>query len=301
MKDEQWSVQRDVVSFIVKHCHTIHRSSLIVYRFKLMVVSNFIFDIVVFGALFLAALADGALPQTFGAATLFAVGAAIYIGAQEWCDTLLRRRQWTQDALSTAVALSTLGFIYFWWRNPGDFALLILSIGLMMASLMLAIAVIAAFGVAIKERSAQPLAGLVLTIIGAFALGVLGGVLVLFLGGGASLLSKAIVIGLSVFAWKIRETVRPPHANVHADGKAPAAPTDFDLNLPSTHAARWALIPRGGTLLDRLAPVLVLSTILFLAARQMKSPDLWNPTPPVSADPNAPFVNGDYGDDNAAP
>ena len=107
-----------------------------------MVVSNFIFDIVLFGALFLAALADGALPQTFGVATLLAVGAAIYIGAQEWCDALLRWRQWTQESLSSAVALSTLGFIYFWWRNPGDFALLVLSIGLMMASLMVAIAVL---------------------------------------------------------------------------------------------------------------------------------------------------------------
>ena len=268
-----------------------------------MVVSNLIFDIVLFGALLLAAVADGALPQTFGVATLIAVGAAIYIGAQEWCDTLLRLRQWTQDALSTAVALSTLGFIYFWWRNPGDFALLVLSIGLMMASLMLAIAILAAFGAAFKERSAKPLIGMLLTIIGAFALGILGGVLVLFLGGGASLLSKAIVIGVSVFAWKIREMIRPPAANVHADGsniingKKPATPTDFDLNLPSTHAARWALIPRGGTLLDRLAPVLFLAAILFLAARQMKSPDLWNPTPPASADQNSSALNNDGASD----
>ncbi len=262
-----------------------------------MVVSNIIFDIVLFGALLLAAVADGAFPQTFGVATLIAVGAAIYIGAQEWCDALLRWRQWTQDALSTAVALSTLGFIYFWWRNPGDLSLLILSVGLMMASLMLAIAVLAAFGAAFKERSAQPLVGLVLTVFGAFALGILGGVLVLFLGGGASLLSKAIVIGLSVFAWKIRETIRPPKANLHADNTASTTPTDFDLNLPSTHAARWALIPRGGTLLDRLVPVLVLSAVLFLAARQMKSPDLWNPTPPASADPNASALNN--GDSDA--
>jgi hypothetical protein len=265
-----------------------------------MVVSNFIFDIVLFGALLLASVADGAWPQTFGAATLLAVGAAIYIGAQEWCDTLLRWHQWTQEALSTAVALSTLGFIYFWWRNPGDFALLILSIGLMMASLMLAIGVIAAFSAAFKERSAQPLAGLVFTIVGAFVLGILGGVLVLFLGGTASLATKAIVIGVSIFAWKIRETVRPPQANMHAEGgKAPAAQTDFDLNLPSTHTARWALIPRGGTLLDRLVPVLFLSAILFLAARQMRSSDLWNPTPPASADPNAPTLND--GGDSAAP
>jgi hypothetical protein len=140
---------------------------------------------------------------------------------------------------------------------------------------------------------------LVLTVVGAFALGILGGVLVLFLGGAASLFAKAVVIGLSVFAWKIRETVRPPQANIHADGgKTPTAQTDFDLSLPSTHAARWALIPRGGTLLDRLVPVLFLSAILFLAARQMKSPDLWNPTPPASADPNAPALN-DGGDSDA--
>lgn len=271
-----------------------------------MVVSNLLFDIVLFGALLLASLADGAWPQTFGVATLVVVGAAIYIGAQEWCDALLRRRQWTQDALSTAVALSTLGFIYFWWRNPGDFALLILSIGLMMASLMVAIAVIAAFGGAFKERSAGPLAGLILTTVGALALGILGGVLVLFLGGGASVFAKVVVIGLSVFAWKIRETLRPPAANSHAEGSvtpgvAPgvAAPANFDLSLPATHTARWALIPRGGTLLDRLAPVLVLSAILFIAARQMKSPDLWNPTPPASADANAPTLSDS--DEHAAP
>lgn len=267
-----------------------------------MVVSNFIFDIVLFGALLLAAIADGVLPQTFGVVTLIAVGAAIYVAAQEWCDTLLRRRQWTQDALSTAVALSTLGFIYFWWRNPGDFTLLILSIGLMMASLMLAIAVLAAFGAAFKERSAQPLVGLVITVFGAFALGILGGVLVLFLGGSASIIAKVIVIGLSIFAWKIRETIRPPQANIHADGgNSSASPTDYDLNLPSTHAARWALIPRGGTLLDRLVPVLVLSAVLFLAARQLKSSDVWSPTPPASADSNAPAQNDSNGGDSGAP
>lgn len=264
--------------------------TILTFNFKIMVVSNLIFDVVLFGALLLAAIADGALPFTSGVVSLLVVGAAVYVGAQEWCDALLRRRQWTQEALSTAVALSTLGFIYFWWRNQSDFALLILSVGLMMASLMVAIAVLAVFGAVFKERDLRPLAGLLLTVIGAFALGVLGGVLALFLGGGATLFAKVLVIGLSLFGWKIRETVRPPAENNLASGQAQQNGSDFDLSLPATHATRWALIPRGGTLLDRFVPVLLLGAVLFLTARQLNSPDLWNPTPPVAADPNADAI-----------
>jgi hypothetical protein len=59
----------------------------------------------------------------------------------------------------------------------------------------------------------------------------------------------------------------------------------------SSHG-RW-LIPKRGTLLDRFVPVLVLGAILFVAARQIKSPDLWTPTPAANAD-NGSADNGGY-------
>ena len=257
-----------------------------------MVVSNLVFDIVLFGALFLSAFADGAFSVTGGVATLIVVGAATYIAAQEWCDALLRRRIWTQEALSTAIALSALGFIYFWWRNQSDFSLLVLSIGLMMASLMIAIALIAAFGAAFKGRNARPIGGLFLTIVGAYTLGVLGGVLTLFLGGASPVLAKVLVVGIGLFGWKIRQTIRPPRENIHATNEvvnqaSSASASEWDLSLPSTHATRWALIPRQGTLLDRFIPVLVLGAILFVAARQVNAPELLGATSAASTEANS--------------
>lgn len=245
-----------------------------------MVVSNLIFDITFFGALLLAVLVDGVLPQTLGMASLIAIGCAVYASTQEWCDFLWHRRQWTQEALSSAVALSALGFIYFWWSNQSDFVLLILSIGLMMASLMLAIAILAAFGAAIKERSAHPVLGLLLTIIGAAFFGISGGVLALFLGTGATPLAQVLVIGLSFLIWKAREMARSPQKNIHASGEAPYGELDnASLNLPATHAPRWALIPRRGTLLDRFIPVLLLGVLLFLIAQQTDLLPLQTPAP----------------------
>lgn len=245
-----------------------------------MVVSNLIFDVIFFGVLLLTALVDGALPQTLGMATLIAIGCAVYVSTQEWCDFLWHRRQWTQEALSSAVALSALGFIYFWWNNQSDFVLLILSIGLMMASLMLAIALLAAFGTAIKEQSAHPISGLLLTVIGAAVFGISGGVLTLFLGSSATLLSQVLVIGLGFLVWKVRETVRSPEKNIHASGEAPFENiSGTELNLPTSHAFRWALIPRRGTLLDRFVPVLFFGVLLFLIAYQTNSPQLLDPKP----------------------
>ena len=261
-----------------------------------MVVSNLLFDIILFGALLLAAFADGASPLTAGVATLLVVAAATYVAAQEWCDALLRRRIWTQEALSTAIALSALGFIYFWWRNQSDFSLLVLSIGLMMASLMIAIALIAAFGAAFKSRDARPVFGLFLTLVGAYTLGVLGGILTLFLGGNSPFFAKLLVIAIGLFGWKVRQAIRPPHENIHATNQAigettvaaPDAPAaEWDLSLPATHATRWALIPRKGTLLDRFIPVLVLSAILFLAARQINTPELLSTSSAAPTDSNS--------------
>jgi hypothetical protein len=244
-----------------------------------MVVSNLVFDVILFGALLLAALIDGFFPATGGVVSLLVAGGAVYIAAQEWCDSLARRKLWTQDAFSTAVALSVLGFIYFWWRNTGDFALLILSIGLMMASLMVAIGIIAAVGAMFKEGAVAALSGFVLTFLGAFALGVFGGVLTLLLSSPVGLLPQLLVIGVALFVWKLRENMRPPLANEHA--------TEKDLVVPvssSAHAFRWALIPRGGTLLDRFVPVLVLAVIMFFMGRQVVTPD--QITAPVAAQPD---------------
>jgi hypothetical protein len=259
-----------------------------------MIVSNLLFDVILFGVLLIAAIVDRVLPQLAGAVSVVAVGAATYMAAQEWSDALQKRRAWTQEALSTAVALSVLGFIYFWWRNQSDLVLLVLSIGLMMASLMVAIATIAACGSAIKELSAAPIGGWLLTLLGALSLGVLGGVLALFLGGGATLFAKVLVLGISLFIWKIREALRPPAANAHTPVQSGAA-RESDAALLSSQAQNWFLIPRRGTLLDRFVPVLVLGALLFLAAQQIKSPDLWTPTPPAVAD------NGNPANDNVAP
>lgn len=242
-----------------------------------MVVSNNIFDVILFGALLLAALVDGFVPGTAGAVALIIAGGAVYIAAQEWCDALIRRKLWTQDAFSTAIALSVLGFIYFWWRNTSDFALLILSIGLMMASLMITIGIIAAFASSFKEGSPAPLGGLVLTFLGAFSLGVFGGVLALFLGGGAGLTAKLLVVGVALFVWKLRETLRPPAVNEHAA-------TETTMIAPSeVHAMRWALIPRGGTLLDRFVPVLILAALMFFNVKQSDTSTTWSPASPAAA------------------
>jgi hypothetical protein len=280
-----------------------------------MLVPNFLFDIILFGALLVAAAVDQSFPQFAGALSVIAVGAATYVAAQDWSDALHRRRAWSQEALSTAVALSTLGFIYFWWRNQSDLVLLVLSIGLMMASLMVAIATIAAFGSAIKEMRVAPVGGWLLTIAGACSLGVMAGVLALFLGGASTLFAKVLTLGVALFVWKAREAISPPAPNVLQDPaslgemtKAAATKTAAVAATVAVHAAigaagrpivkriedgagdgRWFLLPQRGTLLDRFVPVLVLGALLFIAAQQVKSFDLWTPTPPAVA------ANGNHG------
>lgn len=258
-----------------------------------MVVSNLIFDTVFFSTLFLAAFVDGALPQTLGMATLIAIGCAVYVSTQEWCDLLWQRRQWTQEALSSAVALSALGFIYFWWSNQSDFVLLILSIGLMMASLMLTIAILAAFSAALKEKSVHPLFGLLLTVLGAAFFGIAGGAVTLFLGGDVTLLTQLLVVGLAFLLWKARETARSPQKNIRASGETlpmnAADSSGSELNFPATHVTRWALIPRRGTLIDRFLPVLLFGILLSLLAHQTDLFPLQNPEPPHTIESEEPL------------
>lgn len=181
-----------------------------------MLVSNRLFDVVLFGALLIAAVIDGMFPALHGAASLLAVGAATYVAAQELSSLLDRRGWWTQESLATSLALCAAGFIYYWWRNQSDFALLALSVGLMMASLMATIAVISGVGVALRDGSANSLVSLALIVIGGLGLGVLAGMLTLALGrtgSDASPVSKIVVVGLALIVWKLRENLRPPISN----------------------------------------------------------------------------------------
>ncbi|MBV9867331.1 MAG: hypothetical protein JO316_18395 [Abitibacteriaceae bacterium] len=250
-----------------------------------MLVSDLLFDIILFGVLLVASVVDFLFPVLHGVATLFAVGAATYIAAQELGDALTQRRWWTQESLATSLSLSTAGFIYYWWRNQSDLALLVLSIGLMMASLMVTISVIAAIGAAIKDKSPKPLIGLVLTTAGAFALGLLAGVLTL---NAALTISLTAII--SLILWKVRENINPPVQNAMSQGVLSASAAD-QPNLttagavtppamsreagseamaprPLAHpSGRWMLVPQRGTLLDRFLPVLVLGALLFMALK----------------------------------
>jgi len=245
-----------------------------------MVVPNLLFDVILFGALLLAAILDNGVSSLHGAASLLAVGAATYVAAQELSDALTRRHWWTQESLSTALSLSTAGFIYFWWRNDSDLALLVLSIGLMMASLMIAIAVIGGCGTALKEQSSKPLGGLLLTMLGSLLLGVLAGLLTL----NAPLIPRLLVIIAGMAWWKLRENVRPPEQNTRAqetptaNRPATPAPVPGKYGPPRPEAAardatahataRWALIPQRGTLLDRFLPILLLGAVLFFTFQQ---------------------------------
>lgn len=268
-----------------------------------MLVSDSLFDVILFGALLLASVLDFLCPALQGACTLFVAGAAIYVAAQELCDALAHRNSWTQESLATSLALSTGGFVYYWWRNQSDLALLVLSIGLMMASLMVTISFIAALGAAFKDKSPQPLVGLVLTTGGSLALGLLAGLLTVLTLNAALAITLAAAVGLAL--WKVREKVNPParnpmtqsvlpgnavessaataSVNPLADGSA-GAETRAPQPLPHP-GGRWMLVPQRGTLLDRFLPVLVLGALLF-AVLKGAGTSLLFPSSPASASSN---------------
>lgn len=207
-----------------------------------------------FGALLVAALLDTLFPGLLhGIAGVLVVGVFSYVAAQEWCEKLGRRGLWNQESLATSLALCVGGFLYYWNRNGSDFVMVVLSIGLMMASLMIAIAFIAAVGAAFRERSAQPILGLILTTFGALFLGIAGGLLTL------STPLLLLVAALGLVAWKLRESVRPP-------GRAATLQTSGETPRLALHPVpmRWLPSPQRGTLLDRFVPVLLLGVALFL-------------------------------------
>ena len=248
---------------------------------NLMVLSNWLFDLIVFGVLLAATLLDAFVPalaardsMLSGAATLLAVGAATYLAAQEISDALKRRSLWTQEAVATATALSVLGFLYF-KRNDSDLALLALSIVLMMASLMLAIAFIACLGETIREGSFHPPLGLLATIGGATILGALAGFFTL----SDSLPAKVTLLVIGFAVWKLRENMRPPERSAALlEMEKAAARNEQKAALrtlsgarrpdssvaPAAEAVRRALIAQRGTLLDRLWPVLVLGALVLV-------------------------------------
>jgi hypothetical protein len=263
-----------------------------------MVVSNGLFDALLFGLLLLGLGLDYAIPALHGTAFLLACGAALYMAAQEWSDALERRGLWTQESLATALALSIGGFVYFRGRNGSDLALLIMSIGMMMASLMVAIATLSAMSSVLKTLNPAPLLGYAVTAVGAGIMGALAGLLTL----NTPVVAKALSVALAFALWKARETVMPPAQNPalgHPSATQSAETTpESDLSAPPLTAPispvgvpggigqRWQLIPRRGTLLDRFVPVLVLGGLLILLGRESGSL-LQSVAPPASANGEA--------------
>lgn len=212
------------------------------------------FDGLMWGLLLVAALVDGAVPASHGFASLLVLCGATYWAAQELGEFLTRRVGWSQESLATSLAPCAALFVYFVGRNSSDFSLLLLSIALMMGSLMVAISLLAALSMLLREGRTIGITGWFATSVLSVCLGVAAGVAAILLGLGQSFLLPKIGVLVGAFAlWKVREMLSPPPANPHAattvEGAA-AAPT------------RPALFPQRGTLLDRLVPIAILGVLL---------------------------------------
>ena len=230
-----------------------------------MIVPNPLFDLLLFGLLVLAGAVDGAFPALDGAVSLLIVGGATYWAAQELSDSLLRKAGWTQESLTTSTALSVGGFIYFWWRNQSDLALLVLSIGLMMSSLMVAISVLASIGTAFREGRPTAILGWIASLGSSMALGLLSGILVLALGAPQDEIGpvyKAVAVAIAVGLWKWREVSSPPDSNPHYHNLEAQKSVGVATAMPPS---RFALFPQRGTLTDRYLPMLLTGLILLIA------------------------------------
>ena len=216
-----------------------------------MIISSVLFDLILFGGLLIAVGIDAAMPGWAGAATLIAVAAAVYVASTELSHRLGQHKQWTQEALSSGLALSSLFFIYWWWANHSDLALLALSIVLMMTALMLTIAIISCVNAMWNQKSAAPLAGFLMTAIGGIILGALAGPLTL----GFGVMYKVIAIVIGAVIWKARERLSPAQ--------------DETQDETTEASERWVLLPKGGRSLDRVIPVLVFGVFLMIAAHQL--------------------------------
>jgi hypothetical protein len=116
-----------------------------------MVTPDIVFDLVLFGALLLAAMVDRVMPALSGGALLVVTGVWTYLSAMDLSDWLRQRRVRAHESLLTSLAISVLGVVYYtthWqarlFTTAGEnLVLLVLSIVLMMTALMAAISVIA--------------------------------------------------------------------------------------------------------------------------------------------------------------
>ena len=230
-----------------------------------MIVPNSLFDLLLFGLLVVAGAVDGLFPGLDGAVSLLIVGGATYWAAQELSDGLLRKAGWTQESLTTSTALSVGGFIYFWWRNQSDLALLVLSIGLMMSSLMVAISVLASIGTAFREGRTTAIVGWIASLASSVALGLLSGILVLALGAPQDEIGplyKAVAVAIALGLWKWREVSSPPDSNPHYHSLEAQKSVGVATVIPPS---RFALFPQRGTLTDRYLPMLLTGLILLIA------------------------------------
>jgi hypothetical protein len=234
-----------------------------------MIISSVLFDLILFGGLLVAVGIDAAIPGFRGAATLVAVAAALYVAATELSHRLEQRKQWSQEALSSGLALSALFFIYWWWANQSDLSLLVLSIVLMMTALMLTISIIGSVNAAWNQKNPAPFAGFFMTAVGGIILGVLAGPLTLAIGVAYKI--AAIILGGVI--WKTLERLSP-------------APENATEEKTAETGERWMLLPKGGRSLDRLVPVLIFGALLMIAARQLGQSAPLPGTPSIASPAN---------------
>ena len=241
------------------------------------------FDALMWGLLLVAALVDGAVPATHGFISLAVVVGATYWAAQELGEFVTRRLGWSQESLATSLATCSAIFVYFVARNSTDFALLVLSIALMMGSLMVTISLLSALGLLIREGRTIGILGWFITSFMSLFLGVAAGVAAIMLGLSNQFLPQKIGILLGALVlWKVRELISPPPANPHA--------ALASGNEVATAPVRPALFPQRGTLLDRLIPLTILGVILALGARGTLSLNALNP--PAVASQNSVATQG---------
>jgi hypothetical protein len=116
-----------------------------------MATPDIIFDVLLFGALFVAALADRVMPSLSNGVLLVVTGVCTYLSAIDLSDWLRHKGIRTNESLMTSLSVAVLGVVYYTthWRahqftpTSENLALVVLSIVLMMTALMAAISVLA--------------------------------------------------------------------------------------------------------------------------------------------------------------
>lgn len=230
-----------------------------------MILPNLLFDIVIFGLMAAAVAVDALLPVTCGGATLVVLGFLVFLSSED-AGHFARKIGWGQESYASGISVSMAGFIYFWWRNNSDTAATALHICLMLSALMVLIGLVAAFGAALKERSAKPIAGLVVTTGLAVVLGLAGGAGILFWTSAANLPLKLGVVAAAFVVAAAANRLRRPVAAAPAAAGGPAVAGDADLDEPDASAPR-VLRPAGGTTLDHTLPLILLGALAALIAR----------------------------------